>query len=56
MHTTASSPALETLPPPERIRAQLAERLREVRLLRRLLRVSEELPRRNAGEESEASQ
>ena len=46
---SAKPSALETVQPPEQIRAQLAERLRETRLLRRLLRIAEERARQSNG-------
>lgn len=38
---TSSTDAIRTIPDPETVRAQLAQRMREVDLLRRLLRLSE---------------
>ena len=37
---------LKDIPAPEHIRSELAERLREVKLLRRLLKISEDSARR----------
>jgi len=44
MPETAASP-LEKVPPPEEIRARLAENIREARALRSLLKVSQRLDR-----------
>ena len=50
MPNASTTPVLETIPSADQVRAQLSERLREVRLLKRLLKIAEESPHRPRGD------